>query len=163
MMVAEETGSEMPGERRQSLTAAMRRELLGTLAEELGDGAVIEGDKVIVEAGQDVALYGQIDRDGTIVLTWWMTATAPNGHPRWREAAATILSEGEGIYTSALGGGFLVEVERRLPTVRDAARLARSPKPAERVRELINAFQESVASLPPEPTPEYLLPDREVE
>lgn len=154
---------EAPGgaERRQTLTVAMRRELLAELAREIGETAVIEGDRLLLEAGQDVVLNGHVAPDGTIVLTWWMTAMAPQGHPRWRDVAAQLTGQGEAIYTSALGGGFLVEIEHRAATPREAARLARSPKPVERVRELVAAFPEAVAALPPEPVPEYLLPPSE--
>lgn len=157
-MTANEAAETHVAERRQTLTVAMRKDLLAELAREVGEGAVIEGDRLILEAGEGVALFGRVEPDGTVALTWWMTATTPTGHPRWREAAAGILGEGETIYTSALGGGFLVEVERRLTEVRDADRAARSTKPVERVRALIAAFPDALASLPPEPVPEYLLP-----
>jgi len=139
----------------------MRREILADLAREIGAGATVEGDRMMLDAGQGVALEGHVEPDGTIALTWWMTATAPQGHPRWRDVAAEITREGEAIYTSALGGGFLVEVTQQSATAREAARLARSPKPVERVRELIATFPERVAALPPEPVPEYLLPEEQ--
>lgn len=160
---AGDAGAEAPvvTERRQTLTVAMRREILGDLAREIGAGATVEGDRLMLDAGQGVALEGQVEPDGTIVLTWWMTATAPQGHPRWRNVAAELTGEGEAIYTSALGGGFLVEVTQQSATAREAARLARSPKPVERVRALIATFPERVAALPPEPVPEYLLPEEQ--
>ena len=149
---AGDAGAEAPvvTERRQTLTVAMRREILGDLAREIGAGATVEGDRLMLDAGQGVTLEGHVEPDGTIVLTWWMTATAPQGHPRWRNVAAELTGEGEAIYTSALGGGFLVEVTQQSATAREAARLARSPKPVERV-----------AALPPEPVPEYLLPEEQ--
>ncbi len=149
-------------ERRQKLSAAARKDLLTELAQEIGENAVIDGDAVIVEAGEPIALYCRVESDGTIVLTWWMTAPAPVGHYRWREAAATITGEGEAIYTSALGGSFLIEVERRTESTREAAKLARGTKPVERVRVLAGAYPHAVAALPPEPVPEFLLPDREM-
>lgn len=149
-------------ERRQKLSAAARKDLMTELAQEIGENAVIDGDAVIVEAGEPVALYCRIESDGTIVLTWWMTAPAPVGHYRWREAAAAVTGESEAIYTSALGGNFLIEVERRTESTREAARLARGTKPVERVRILAAAYPDAVVALPPEPVPEYLLPDREM-
>lgn len=162
-MTAENDAVDQPvtGERRQKLSAAARKDLLAELAREIGENAVIDGDSVIVEAGEPIALYCRVESDGMIVLTWWMTVPAPVGHHRWREAAATITSENEAIYTSALGGSFLIEVERRTESSREAAKLARSTKPVERVRALAAAYPDAVAALPPEPVPDYLLPDRE--
>ncbi len=163
MTTTDEAGNHSAaGERRQKLSAAARKDLLAELAQEIGESAVIDGDAVIVEAGEPIALYCRVEPDGVIVLTWWLTAPAPVGHHRWREAAATIAGEDEAIYTSALGGSFLIEVERRTESTREAAKLARSAKPAERVRALAVAYPEAVAALPPELVPDYLLPDREI-
>ncbi len=163
-MTAENEAADQPtvAERRQKLSAAARKDLLAELAREIGENAVIDGDTVIVEAGEPIALYCRVEPDGVIVLTWWLTAPALVGHHRWRDAAATITGEDESIYTSALGGSFLIEVERRTESTREAAKLARSAKPAERVRALAAAYPEAVAALPPEPVPDYLLPDREI-
>ncbi|MBX6342391.1 MAG: hypothetical protein IRY97_08025, partial [Thermomicrobiaceae bacterium] len=139
-------------------SAAARRETLGALAEALGERAVVEGDRVIVDVGEPVALYAQVEPSGEIVLTWWMTASTAVAHHRWREAAATILGPGEAIHTSGLGGGYLVEVERRARSVAEAAALAGAAEPAERVRALVAAYPEAVAALPPEPAPDYLRP-----
>jgi hypothetical protein len=155
-------GQPTPAERRQKLSAAARKDLLAELAREIGESAVIDGDAVIVEAGEPIALYCRVESDGVIVLTWWLTAPAPVGHHRWRDAAATITGEDESIYTSALGGSFLIEVERRTESTREAAKLARSTKPVERVRALAAAYPNAIAELPPEPVPDYLLPDREM-
>lgn len=154
----EQPATEAPAEQRPTLTAAMRRELLAELATALGDGAVVEGEKLIAEAGQGVALYARVEPSGTIVLTWWMTAMSEVGHPRWREVAAELTNSGEHIYTSALGGGYLVEVEHPAATVEDAVRQARASQPVERVQELIAAFPDAIAALPPEEVPDYLLP-----
>ncbi len=148
-------------ERRQKLSAAARKDLLAELAREIGENAVIDGDAVIVESGEPIALYCRVESDGVIDLTWWLTAPAPIGHYRWRDAAATITGENEAIYTSALGGSFLIEVERRTESSREAVKLARSTKPVERVRMLAATYPDAVAALPPEPVPDYLLPDRE--
>ncbi|HUY99709.1 MAG TPA: hypothetical protein VMU89_05125 [Thermomicrobiaceae bacterium] len=159
MTAGDEAGGQPAAERRQTLTAAMRRDLLAEVAQELG--SVVEGDRGIREAGDGVALTSKVEPDGTIVLTWWMTAMAPAGHPRWREAAATLCAADEAIYTSALGGGFLVEIEQRAPSVREAVRLARSSQPVERVRTLAAAFPEALGRLAPEAVPDYLLPKRD--
>jgi hypothetical protein len=145
-----------------TLSAAARRERLAELAAAIGESAIVEGDKLMVETGQVVAVYSRVEPDGSLVLTWWMTGNAPTGHPRWGDAARSILGPGETIHTSALGGGFLVEVERRAASIPDAAALARDPGPSERALALIAAFPDAVAALPPEPVPDYLLPDREV-
>lgn len=160
-----ETGTEQAivPERRQTLTMAMRRELLAELGQAIGEGAAIEGDRLIMEAGDDVAIHGRVEPDGTIVLTWWQTIMTDVGHPRWRDVAATLVQEGEAIYTSALAGGCLVEVERRMSTVAEAAKAVKSTKPVERVKALIAAFPEALKELPPEPLPDYLLPDRPIE
>ena len=159
MTAGDEAGSQPAGERRQTLTAAMRRDLLAEVAGEIG--AAVEGDRAIREAGEGVALTAQVEPDGTLVLTWWMTAMTSAGHPRWREAAAELCGDGEAIFTSALGGGFLVESVQRAPSVRDAARLARTPHPAERVRALAAAFPDALGRLAPEAVPDYLLPKRD--
>lgn len=140
------------------LSAAARRERLQELAAALGERAVSEGERLILESGGAVALYVTVEPDGDYRLTWWQTATAPDGHPRWREAAATLTQPGEAIYTSALGGGFLVELERRATSVDEARRLANEPTPVERVAALAAAFPEALGQLPPEPVPAYLLP-----
>ena len=163
-MTAENEAADQPavGERRQKLSAAARKDLLAELARQIGENAVIDGDAVIVETGEPIALYYRVESDGAIVLTWWLTAPAPVGHHHWRDAAATITGEGEAISTSALGGSFLIEVERRTESTREAAELVRATEPAERVQALAAAYPEAVASLPPEPVPDYLLPNREM-
>jgi hypothetical protein len=70
--------------------------------------------------------------------------------------------EGEAIHTSALGGGFLVEVERQAKSIQEATALARDRTFAERVSALIAAYPDAVTKLPVEPVPDYLLPDRDV-
>jgi hypothetical protein len=148
--------------RHQKLSATARKDLLTELAREIGDHAVVDGDTVIVEHGEPVALYCHVEPDGTFVLTWWRTAAASTGHHRWREAAAGLTGDGEEIYASALGGSFLVEVEHHAASSREAATLARSVEPAERIQTLATVYPEAVAALPSEPTPEFLLPDREI-
>lgn len=144
------------------LTTAVRRERLAELAGAIGETAIVEGDKLIVETGEPVALYARIEPDGAITLTWWMTGATSTAHPRWAEAAQTILRQGESIHTSALGGGFLVEVERQAKSIQEATALARDRAFAERVLALIAAYPDAVSKLPAEPVPDYLLPDRDV-
>lgn len=144
-----------------TLSANARREKLAELAEVIGESAVVEGDKVIVETGEPVARYFYVLPDGTFMLTRWMTAPNPNGHPRWREAADLILQPGESIYTSALGGGFLIEIERHAETIDNAIALSDDSAIAERVQQLVAEFPEAVALLDPEPVPDYLLPDED--
>ncbi len=140
------------------LSQAARREKLGELAQAIGELASVEGDKVIVESGEAVALYYYIQPDGTIQMIRWMTANSPNGHPRWREAAEVVVQPGEAIYTSALGGGFLVEVERFAETIDTAVDLGKDAAFAQRVQQLGAEFPEAVALLDPEDVPDYLLP-----
>lgn len=148
-----------------TLSQAARRERLDALARALGDGsgAVVEGDKLIQEAGQGVAIHGRVDPDGSYGLVWWMTSFSSTGHPRWRQAASFLTQPGEAIYTSALGGGFLVEVERRAAGEGEAVQLAQSQEPVERVLWLIEHFPDELAKLTPEPVPSYLLPPDEQE
>lgn len=153
-------GIDQPDERRQNLSAAARRELLAELGNALGGAAAIEGDRLILEAGEGVAIHGRVEPDGTIGLIWWLTDAAPSGHPRWREVAAALTGPGEAIYTSALGGGYVVEVEQRAASVAEAARLTKGTRPVERVRALATSFVDAVAALPPEPVPDYLLPEK---
>ncbi|HLI52095.1 MAG TPA: hypothetical protein VKU87_09870, partial [Thermomicrobiaceae bacterium] len=49
-----------------ALSQAARRERLEALAQALGEssGAIVEGDKLIQEAGQGVAIHGRVDPDG---------------------------------------------------------------------------------------------------
>ena len=140
------------------LSAAARRERLQELANALGERAATEGDKLIVERGDGVALYISVEPDGRFLLTWWKTATTPTGHPRWAEAAVKLIGPGESIHTSALGGGFLVEVQRRERAVEAAACQVDEAAPVARVRQLADAFPAAVRELPPEPAPDYLLP-----
>ena len=67
---AGDAGAEAPvvTERRQTLTVAMRREILGDLAREIGAGATVEGDRLMLDAGQGVTLEGHVEPDGTIVV-----------------------------------------------------------------------------------------------
>lgn len=162
-LTAEESTSPEPtaSEKPAATSAAARRDLLNELAAAIGDNAILEGDKVIVERGESVALYIHVEPDGTFTLTKWMTATTPTGHPRWREAADLILQPGESIHTSALGGGFLIEIEQRASTVAEAVKLANDATAAERIQALATEFPEAVALLDPEDVPDYLLPERE--
>ncbi len=140
-----------------TLSAAARRERLGELAEAIGETAVVEGDKVNVETGEPVATYFHVEPNGDFLLIRWMTASSPIGHPRWREAAEMILQPGELIHTSALGGGFLIEIERRTPSLQQAIALGKDTTLVERVQHLATEFPEAVALLDPEPVPDYLL------
>jgi hypothetical protein len=153
----EPTASEKPA----TTSAAARRDLLNELATAIGDNAILEGDKVIVERGESVALYIHVEADGTFKLIKWMTATTPAGHPRWREAADLILQPGEAIYTSALGGGYLIEIEQTASTIAEAVKLANDPTASQRIQALATEFPEAVALLDPEDVPDYLLPERE--
>lgn len=148
-----------------ALSQAARREQLEALSQALGEssGAVVEGDKLIQEAGQGVAIHGRVDSDGSYGLVWWMTSFSPSGHPGWRQAASRLTQAGEAIYTSALGGGYLVEVEHKAMSEREAVQLARSQEPVERVLWLIEHFPEELSKLTPEPVPSYLLPPEESE
>ena len=140
------------------LSAAARRERLQELATALGERAVVEGDRLVFESGGEVALYIHAEPGGGFELSWWRTATSPIGHPRWMDAAKQLTGDDEWIQTSALGGGFLVEVVRRAATPAEAKRLANAQEPIERVQELASAFPAAVAQLPAEPVPAYLLP-----
>ncbi|MGA7669284.1 MAG: hypothetical protein WBW04_02615 [Nitrolancea sp.] len=151
----EQTATE---EAKPVLSQAARREKLGELAQAIGALASVEGDKVIVESGEAVALYYYIQPDGTIQMIRWMTANNPNGHPRWREAAEVVVQPGEAIYTSALGGGFLIEVERIAETVDAAVAMGKDASSIERVQQLVAEFPEAIALLDPEDVPDYLLP-----
>lgn len=155
---AEESGM---GAAQQTLSQAARRERLAELSQVIGETAVVEGDRLIVETGEPVALYFHVEPDGTFLMIRWMTATNPNGHPRWREAAEMIVQPGESIHTSALGGGFLIEVERRAKTIDEAIALGKDASIPERVQQLVAEFPEAVALLDPEAVPDYLLPPQE--
>jgi len=162
-MVAEEQNEpETIAAEKPALTAAARRDLLAELAAAIGESAIIEGDKLIVESGDPVALYIHVQPDGSFRLIKWMTATTPIGHPCWREAADLILRPGESIHTSALGGGFLVEIELQTSTIAEAVKIASDPTLSERVHALAAEFPEAIGLLDAEPVPEYLLPDREI-
>ena len=162
-MVAEEHNEpETTAAEKPALTAAARRDLLAELATAIGENAIIEGDKLIVESGDPVALYIHVQPDGSFKLIKWMTASHPTGHPRWREAADLILKPGESIHTSALGGGFLIEIERQASTIAEAVKLANDPALSERVQALATEFPEAIGLLDAEPVPDYLLPDREI-
>lgn len=161
-MTADENLSPEPAEEpRPSLSAAARRDLLAELAGRIGETAVIEGDKLIVETGDPVALYIRVESSGSYGMTWWMTSTSPLGHPRWREAAETILTGGESIHTSALGGGFLVEIERQAASEAEVLRLIEDRSLAERVHAISEAFPVALAELPEEDVPDYLLAEQE--
>ena len=156
-MVEEQAEHQMTEEAKPALSQAARRERLAELAGAIGENAVVEGDKLIVETGETVAIYFYVQPDGSFMLTRWMTTSNPNGHPRWRDAAEMILNPGESIYTSALGGGFLVEIEREIATIQDAVALSRDNAIAERVQQIAAEFPEAVALLEPEEVPDYLL------
>jgi len=158
MTAEEQTETTATEEVKPTLSQAARREKLSELAQAIGATASVEGDKVIVESGEMVALYYYIQPDGTIQMIRWMTANNPNGHPRWREAAEVIVQPGESIHTSALGGGFLIEVERFAPSIDAAVDLGKDAAFAERVQQLAAEFPEAVALLEPEDVPDYLLP-----
>lgn len=147
-------------EKPAATTAAVRRDLLTELATAIGENAIIEGDKLIVERGEAVALYIHVQPDGSFKLIKWMTTSTPTGHPRWREAASLILQPGEAIYTSALGGGFLIEIEQQASTVAAAVQLANDPTAAQRIQSLAAEFPEAIGLLDPEDVPEYLLPEK---
>jgi hypothetical protein len=140
------------------LTQAARRERIAELAAKVSDRGAQDGDRVVIEAGEPVVLHLDLDRDGVYTATWWATQLTEHGHHRWRDAAQPLLGEGEAIYTSALGGGYLVEIER---STRDEATVIAwidDSAPSNRVRELLTQFPESVAALPVEPVPDYLIP-----
>lgn len=162
MTAEEQAQPETIEEARPTLSQTARRERLVELAGAIGDTAVVESDKVIVETGEQVALYFYVLPDGSFQMTRWMTANNPNGHPRWREAAELILQPGESIHTSALGGGFLIEIEREVATPEAAIALGKDESVAERVKQLAAEFPEAVALLDPEEVPDYLLPKQDV-
>jgi hypothetical protein len=155
---SEEQTEEAAEQTSERLTQAVRRERLGQLRTEIGEQAQLDGDVVVVEVGEPVVLHIELDRDGVYTLTWWATQLTDSSHHRWREAAASILREGEEIHTSALGGGYLIEFNRTVDSHDEALALSQDSALVERVRELVTAFPEAVAALPPEPVPEYLLP-----
>lgn len=161
-LTAEESTSPEPtaSEKPASTSASARRDLLAELAAAIGENAILEGDKVIVERGESVALYVHVETDGNFKLIRWMTASTPTGHPRWREAADLILQPGESIHTSALGGGYLIEIEQHAPTIAAAVKLANDSSAAERIQALAAEFPEAVALLDPEDVPDYLLPEK---
>ncbi len=161
MTAEEQAGQETTEAPKPALSQAARRERLSELAAAIGETAVVESDKLIVETGEPVALYFYVLPDGTFMLMRWMTASNPAGHPRWREAAEMILQPGESIHTSALGGGFLIEIEREIATIDAAIALSKDAAVAERVQQLAVEFPEAVALLEPEDVPAYLLPKQE--
>jgi hypothetical protein len=140
------------------LTQAVRRERLASLKNQIGEHAQQDGDVVVIEAGEPVVLHIELDREGTYTLTWWATALTENGHHRWRDAASSLLQDGESIHTSALGGGYLIEIETSSRDEEEAVHLANDSARVERVRELLSSFPDAVAGLPNEPVPDYLLP-----
>lgn len=165
-MVDEQTsGSGAEGEDQEEeagsssrLTQAQRRERLSAIAEQIGEHAQQDGDVVVVEAGEPVVLHLELGRDGEYTATWWATALTESAHHRWGDAASELLRGGESIHTSALGGGYLVEIERHTRDEDEVLSWAGEDEPVERVRELLQTFPEAVAKLPEEPTPDYLLP-----
>ena len=158
-MTAEEQTEQVAAEEaKPTLSQAARREKLGELAQAIGELASVEGDKVIVESGETVALYYYIQPDGSFQMIRWMTANNPNGHPRWREAAEVIVQPGEAVYTSALGGGFLIEVESYAESIDSAVALGKDTAFTDRVQQLAAEFPDAVALLDPEDVPDYLLP-----
>jgi hypothetical protein len=161
-LTAEETIAPEPttGEKSASTSAAARRDLLAELATAIGENAIVESDKLIVERGEAVALYIHVEPDGSFKLIKWMTASTPTGHPRWREAADLILQPDDSIHTSALGGGYLIEIEQFAPSVAAAVKLANDRTAAERIQALATEFPEAVALLDLEDVPDYLLPER---
>ena len=140
------------------LSQAARRERLAALQAAIGDHAQLDGDVIVIEAGEPVVLHVELDRDGTHTLTWWATSLTEAGHHRWRDAAEPLLLEGETIHTSALGGGYLVEIVQTTRNESEALELAADVQRVERVRQLLNEFPEAIAELPEEPVPDYLLP-----
>lgn len=155
---SDEQAEEASEQTTERLTQAVRRERLGQLRTDIGEQAQLDGDVVVVEVGEPVVLHVELDRDGVYTLTWWATQLTDSAHHRWREAAASILRDDEAIHTSALGGGYLIEFDRTVDSHDEALTLAQDTVLVERVRELVTAFPEAVAALPPEPVPDYLLP-----
>ena len=142
----------------ERLTQAVRRERLDALSASIGDHAQQDGDLIVVEVGEPVVLHVGLDREGEYTVTWWATALTDNAHHRWREAVAPLLRDGESVHTSALGGGYLVEITQTTRDENEVLRLASDSSKAERVRELLNAFPDAVGALPEEPVPDYLIP-----
>jgi hypothetical protein len=140
------------------LTQAARRERLAELAKRIGDRAVHDGDRVVIDVGDPVILHLELDRDGVHTMTWWATALTDNAHHRWRDAAETLLQQGETIYTSALGGGYLVELTRTTQDEQHVIEWASDQGPVDRVNALMAQFPDAVAALPDEPVPDYLIP-----
>jgi hypothetical protein len=83
------------------LTNAVRRERLTAIQSRIGEHAQLDGDVIVIEVGEPVVLHIELDRDAMYTLTWWATALTDNGHHRWRDAAASLLQDGESIHTSA--------------------------------------------------------------
>jgi hypothetical protein len=142
----------------ERLSQAARREQLEALKARAGENAQLDGDVIVIEAGEPVVLHIELDREGTYTLTWWATALHETGHHRWRDAAQQLLGDGESIHTSALGGGYLVEIVQTSTDSDQVLQLVQDNARVERVRELLSAFPEAVAQLPEEPVPDYLLP-----
>jgi hypothetical protein len=140
------------------LTNAVRRERLTALQSRIGEHAQLDGDVIVIEVGEPVVLHIELDRDATYTLTWWATALHENGHHRWRDAAASLLEDSESIHTSALGGGYLVEIEQATRDEDQVLELANGTERVDRVRTLVATFPDAVAALPEEPVPDYLLP-----
>jgi hypothetical protein len=148
----EEAGSQ------ERLTQAARREKLASMQARIGEHAQLDGDVIVIEAGEPVVLHIELDREGEYTLTWWATALNEKGHHRWRDAAGPLLEAGESIHTSALGGGYLIEIEQTSNDEEEVLRLAGDQERVERVRTLLTAFPAAVSELPAEPVPDYLLP-----
>lgn len=142
----------------ERLSQAARRERLTALSARIGDHAQQDGDLVIVEVGEPVVLHVELDREGVYTVTWWATALTENAHHRWRDAAEPLLQAGESIHTSALGGGYLVEISQTTRDEDEVVQLCSDVSKADRVRELLSAFPDAVGSLPEEPVPDYLIP-----
>lgn len=167
-MVDEQQDDQLPGDDAEEdseeastpdrLSQAARRERLAAVQEQVGEHAQLDGDVVVIEAGEPVVLHIELEREGLYTLTWWATALNETGHHLWRDAAAPLLNEGESIHTSALGGGYLIEIVQFTRDEDEAVRLAGDAERVERVRWLLSAFPEAVAALPEEPVPDYLLP-----
>ena len=156
--VDEQTSESGDTESGSRLSQAARREKLGELSEKIGDHAQQDGDTLVIEAGEPVVLHLELDRDGVYTATWWATALTEKAHHRWREVAEPLLRDGEAIHTSALGGGYLIEIEHNTSSEDEALAWTGDAAPVERVRELLHTFPEAVGELAPEPVPDYLLP-----
>lgn len=154
----EESSSSQETAQPERMTQAVRRERLSALASTLGDHAQQDGDVIVIEAGEPVVLHIELDREGEYTLTWWATALTEHGHHRWRDVAGELLRDGETISTSALGGGYLVEIVRTSQDEAEVIELVGDSSRVERVRELMQRFPEGVEALPSEPVPDYLVP-----